>query len=272
VTRLAIVIVGFNARTDLERCLRSLSTHPPSTPHATIVVDNASSDGAPDMVSSRFPDVRLVRSPENLGFSRGNNLGIRALPSELVLLLNPDTVVPEGAIDALIGRLDATPSAVAAGPRIVDGAGRAELSFGPMPSPLGEFRQKAFAALHARGAWPVSAWVEHLTRRERFAAWVTGACLLARRAALDAVGLLDERYFLYWEDVDLCVRLRAAGGRILFTPAAEIVHLRGRSTARARGPAADAYRRGQLLFYETHQPAWTPLLRWYLARQGRRPG
>jgi N-acetylglucosaminyl-diphospho-decaprenol L-rhamnosyltransferase len=265
-TRLAIVIVAYNARTDLERCLRSLTSAPPDISHAIVVVDNASRDGAPDMVRERFPHVTLVPSSENLGFSRANNVGIRASASELVLLLNPDTVVPPGAIDALVARFDATPAAVAAGPRIVDGSGRAELSFGPVPTPFGELRQKVLGALHAGRVQPASAWVERLTRRERWVPWVTGACLLVRRVAAEAVGLLDERYFLYWEDVDFCLRLQAHG-KVLFTPAAEVVHLRGRSTSQARGPAADAYRGGQLAFYAAHQPHWLPWLRWYLRRR-----
>jgi N-acetylglucosaminyl-diphospho-decaprenol L-rhamnosyltransferase len=271
VTRVAIVIVAWNARTDLERCLRSLAASPPTVSHTIIVVDNASDDGAPEMVASRFPGIRLIRSGENLGFARANNVGIRASASDLVLLLNPDTVVPAGSLDALVARLDRVPAATAAGPRIVDGSGRAEVSFGPMPTPLGEFRQKTVSALHGRRIWPVSAWVERRTRREQFVPWVTGACLLVRRDAAEAVGLLDERYFLYWEDVDFCARLRAAGGRILFTPVAEVVHLRGRSTRGARDPASEAYRRGQLTFYATHQPEWLPALRWYLGRRGMLP-
>lgn len=266
--RLAIVIVAWNARTDLERCLRSLHAAPPSVPHEVFVVDNGSTDGAPEMVAARFPGARLMRSDENLGFARANNLAIRASTGEFVLLLNPDTVAPPGTIDALVERLEAIPAAAAAAPRIVDGSGRAELSYGPMPTPLGELRQRTLHSLLARRVWPATAWVERRTRGERFVAWATGACLLVRRADAFAVGLLDERYFLYWEDVDFCVRLRAAGRRILFTPAAEIIHLRGRSTSGARGPAADAYRRGQLLFYATHQPRWVPALRWYLDRRG----
>jgi N-acetylglucosaminyl-diphospho-decaprenol L-rhamnosyltransferase len=148
----------------------------------------------------------------------------------------------------------------------VDGSGRAELSFGPMPTPFGELRRKVLGTLHARHLQPASAWVERLTRRERPVTWVSGACLLVRRTAAEAIGLLDERYFLYWEDVDFCVRLQARG-KVLFAPAAEVVHLRGRSTSHARGPAADAYRRGQLAFYAAHQPRWLPLVRWYLGRR-----
>ena len=100
---------------------------------------------------------------------------------------------------------------------------------------------------------------------------MSGACLLVRRADADAVGLLDERYFLYTEDVDFCAAIRARGRRILFTPAAQIVHLRGRSRQTAPGPSEQAYRRSQIAFYEKHHPRWAPWLRVYLRLKGRLP-
>src|SRR5512145_2760006 len=135
---LQIVIVSWNARDDLERCLRSLEEAPPAIPHEIVVVDNASGDGSAEMVAARFPTVRLLRNADNAGFARANNLALRQGATELALLLNPDTVVPPGAVDALVSRLIAHPGAAAAGPRIVDGKGAPELSFGRMPGPFVE--------------------------------------------------------------------------------------------------------------------------------------
>jgi GT2 family glycosyltransferase len=261
---LCIVIVSWNSCRHLERCLASLASSRPATPHTITVVDNASSDGTADMVAARFPSVRLIRNSENLGFARGNNVALRADVSELLLLLNPDTIVQAGAIDALVARLIEVPGAVAAGPRIIDADGRAELSFGRMPSPVNELRQKLLTTLHARRVPLVTHLVERMTRRERVVDWVSGACLLVRRQAAEAVGFLDERYRLYWEDVDFCAALRGSGGRVLFTPATTITHLRGRSSTHAPGPAAMAYRQGQLAFYAKHRPKWLPFLRWYV--------
>jgi len=101
--------------------------------------------------------------------------------------------------------------------------------------------------------------------------WVSGACLLVHRADAEAVGLLDERYFLYTEDVDFCAAIRARGRRVLFTPAAQIVHLRGRSRATAAAAMDAAYRRSHIAFYEKHHPAWAPLLRLYLRLKGQLP-
>jgi GT2 family glycosyltransferase len=188
-----------------------------------------------------------------------------------VLLLNNDTIVPPGAIDALAGRLLADPSAAVAGPRLVDGQGLPELSFGPMISPAGELRQKIVMGLYARRFGPVKRWVERATRREQHVDWVSGAALLVRRADAEAVGLLDERFFLYTEDVDFCAAVRARGRRVLFTPSAEVVHLRGRSRSSAPAAATMAYRRSHLAFYEKHHPRWAPVLKQYLKLKGQLP-
>lgn len=263
-TRLAIVIVAHNARDDLARALESLVTAPPTVAHAIVVVDNASTEDVAGMVRSRFPGVTVIEAGANLGFARANNLGIAAAAGELVLLLNPDTVMPPGAVDRLVRRIDERPDVAALGPRLVDGQGRAELSFGRMYSPWTEARRKVALALDRRGFGPTRAWIERATRAERDVDWVSGACLLVRRAAGDAAGWLDERYFMYAEDVDFCAALRARGGRVLFTPAAEVVHLRGRSGRTRPGPTHDAWRASHLAFYRKHRPRWARLLAWYL--------
>ncbi|MEO7271319.1 MAG: glycosyltransferase family 2 protein, partial [Vicinamibacterales bacterium] len=200
-----------------------------------------------------------------------NNVGIRATSGALVLLLNSDTIVPAGAIDRLAARLVDTPGAAAAGPRLVDDDGRIEISFGAMISPLAELRQKVRGALYARGVASVVKRVQAAAGREQFVDWVSGACLLVWRADAEAVGLLDERYFLYTEDVDFCAALRTRARRILFTPAAQITHRRGRSRASAPDAMNAAYRRSQLAFYQKHHPRWVPLLRLYLRVRGVAP-
>lgn len=250
----SIVIVSFNARADLERCLESLQTSPPAAPHEILVVDNGSSDGSAD-AARRAPGVTVIDAGGNLGFSRANNIGIRRSTGVNVLLLNSDTIVPAGAIDRLLAELAQDADVAVVGPRLVDAGGRAELSFGRMIGPLNEFRQKRLAR---------SAAVDTLTRQRSSPDWVSGACLLVRRADADAVGGLDERYFMYTEDVDFCAAIRARGRRILFTPDVEVTHLRGRSAASAPLATQQAYRRSQLAFYEKHHPAWAPLLKLYV--------
>jgi N-acetylglucosaminyl-diphospho-decaprenol L-rhamnosyltransferase len=249
----SIIIVSFNARSHLDRCLQSLHFAPPARAFETIVVDNASTDGSAE-AARRWSGVQVIESGSNLGYAAANNIGIRASSGTNLLLLNSDTIVPPGAVDNLLAVLEAEPSVAVVGPRLVDGKGRPELSFGGMVTPWNEFRQKVF--------WPWQA--RRLTRRNRLPDWVSGACLLVRRADAEAVGLLDERYFMYFEDVDFCAAIRARGQRILFTPSVQVTHLRGRSRASALRATKRAYRRSQIAFYEKHHPDWVPLLRLYL--------
>jgi len=270
-SRLAIVIVTYNSAADIGRCLDSIPAAARTTTHDVIVVDNASADGSAALVRERWPHVRVLDAGGNLGFARGNNLGIRATDSELVLLLNPDTVPANGAIDRLVAVLDEMPGVAVTGPRIVDDGGRVELSYGAMIGPLAELRQKLLTLGHAR-RWPLlAARVDRASGHASFPDWVSGACLLIRRADLVAAGLLDERYFLYTEDVDLCAAVRARGRLVRFSPEAEVVHVRGASRASAPGPAEQAYRHSQLAFYRKHHPGWAPVLAAYLKVRGRFP-
>ena len=199
----------------------------------------------------------------NLGFSKASNLGIRASQGRALLLLNSDTIVPAGAIDRLVQVLAAHPEATVIGPRLVDADRRPELSFGSMISPLVEWRQGRLVRALAAGDPAVSQRVGALVRRAHWPDWVSGACLLVRREAAEAVGLLDERFFMYTEDVDFCASIRARGGRVLFTPEVEIIHLGGRSKATAPAATHALYRRSHLAFYEKHHPRLAPLLRLY---------
>ncbi|MCC7007461.1 MAG: glycosyltransferase family 2 protein [Acidobacteria bacterium] len=262
-----VLIVSYNTREDLGRCLASLHEHPPRHLARTIVIDNASTDGSVEDVGQRWPDVEIIALERNAGFAAANNAGIRRATAPLVLLLNSDTVVAAGAIDRLVERLEAT-RAVAAGPRLIDGRGRPEVSFGPMLSPWGEALQMLRVRLARAGSPAAQRYIDRLVARERVVDWVSGACLLVRRAAAIDAGLLDERYFMYEEDVDFCAALRARGGSVLFTPASEIVHLRGRSAARAGAAMRRVYDRSHLAFYEKHLPAWAPILRLWLRIKG----
>jgi GT2 family glycosyltransferase len=267
---LAIVIVSYNVRDELMQCLESLVNGTAALAATITVVDNASHDGTPQAVRARYPHVQVIDAGGNIGFARANNLGIRATTSEYVLLLNPDTIVRNGALHTLIDDLERHLEAAIAGPRLVDAEGVAELSFGWTIGPLGELRQKALGSLFARRVgWAVRR-VERWTREAGEREWVSGACLLARRADLEAVGLLDERYFMYTEDVDLCVAVRARGRAVRFVPTSVVVHLRGRSAG--RNPATESLRRrSQLAYYAKHHPAWVPLLRLYLRSRGLGP-
>ena len=228
---LAIVIVNFNAQDDLDRCLRSLHAHPPSRAHEIVVVDNASTDESAARTRRDWPSVRLLDLGTNGGFARACNAGFRHTDSPLVLLLNSDTIVPSGELDRLVEALLSDDDCAVAGPRLIDGAGQIEISWGHMIGPFNELRQKALAGLHAIGVPPVTAFVSRRAHQVRFPDWVSGACLLVRRSDAQAVGYLDERFFMYAEDVDFCAALRSRG-------AAHPLHASRRATA-PQGPLGE---------------------------------
>jgi GT2 family glycosyltransferase len=267
---LAIVIVSYNVRAELEVCLESVVDRTAPHPTEIVVVDNGSEDGTLDAIRARWPRIHAIDAGGNVGFARANNLGIRATASDFVLLLNPDTIVPAGGIATLMRSLASDRHAAAAGPRLVDATGRPELSFGWTIGPIGELRQKVIGTLYDRGYPLMEARVEKWTRQSGYREWVSGACLLIRRTDLVAVGLLDERYFMYTEDVDLCLSLRMRGRQILFVAEVEIVHLRGQSAG--RNPHTERLRRrSQLAYYDKHHPRWTAWLRLYLRLTGKLP-
>ena len=260
--------MSYNTRDELLDCLEAIRAHPPGRAHRVLVVDNGSQDGSVEAIRTRRPEVTLIALGRNAGFGAANNVALRASDAPLVLLLNSDTRVGAGAIDTLIDRLEAT-GAVAVGPRLVNGAGRPEISFGEMLSPVAELKQRLRQRAAASDHPLARAYVGRRLARERVVDWVSGACLLVRRDAALAAGLFDERYFLYEEDVDFCAALRAHGGRVVYTPRTEIVHLRGRSRRVAGARSEAAYDRSHLAFYEKHAPRLVPLLKWWLRVRGR---
>lgn len=263
---LAIVIVTHNSRAEIDACLRSV-VNAPFEPDV-VVVDNGSTDGTVAVVRQRFPAVRVVEAGGNRGFARANNLGAAQTRGDLLLLLNPDTVVAPGTVAALVGVLDGHPEAAIVGPRLLDAHRCPELSFGPPITPWGELKQKALLSLYNRKVPVAVRYVEHRSRIAGERAWVSGACLLIRRADWEAVGGFDERFFMYTEDVDLCASVRARGRTVRFVPEAEVLHLRGRSAA--RNPDTERLRHSShLAFYEKHLPRWVGPLRFYRRITGR---
>ena len=262
-----VVIVNYNTRDLTAACVASLAEGARSRLGRVIVVDNGSSDDSVAALGRRWPRVEILALGRNAGFAAANNVALRLATAPYVLLLNSDTVVPPGAMEILVGRLEAT-GVTAAGPRLVDASGRPEVSFGSMLTPWTEFVQRLRGRAAGSHSPRAERYIAGLVAREREVDWVSGACLLVRREAALAAGLLDERYFMYEEDVDFCAALRARGGRVLFSPACQIVHLRGGSRA-GGNPDPAVYDRSHLAFYEKHAPRWVRPLRWWLTWRGR---
>jgi hypothetical protein len=265
---LAIIIVTYNSADEIVPCLDSLVGHTGPFPTTITVVDNASSDGTPSLVRDRWPGVQVIVSPDNVGFSRANNLGIRATTSDYVLLMNPDTVAPPGAIQTLVRGLAAHADAAVAGARLLNDLGFPELSWGDAIGPWNELKRKVLATLYHRRVRSTIRRIDRLSRQAREVAWVSGACMVIRRPDLEAVGLLDERYFMYTEDVDLCLAMAKRGRTVLYLAGAEVLHHRGRSAA--RNPATERmYRKSQVAYYDKHLPRWAGPLRIYLKLTGK---
>ena len=251
----AIVIVNHNTQEYLRACLETLD---PDESEAIIVVDNASSDGSPAMVRARFPHVRLLSMPTNLGYGAGANLAIAACSAPYVLVLNSDTRLPPGAGAALATYLDRHPTVGLAGPRLLNPDGTLQRSCYPFPRPLNvALRWTGLGGLvgripGARQIYPPTS--SHA--RARDVDWVIGAALAIRRAAHEVVDGFDERFFMYAEEVDLCYRLRQAGWRTHFAPVTEITHVGGASTRRYGGAMVVQLFHSLILFYQCHYSPW----------------
>ena len=227
---LSVCIVSWNTRDLLRDCLSSLVADPASNDWEIIVVDNASTDGSPDMVVEEFPEVMLIANARNLGFSRGNNAGLERATGRHLLILNPDTRVEADALSGLAQYLDAHPGVGAVGPRLIRGDGTLELSCGRTPSLGAEIVHKLL--LHR--VFPFFRFGRWDHESTRSVGWVTGACLMVRREAADQVGLLDTRMFMCFEDLDWCMRLHRAGWQIVYYPTHRVIHLGGQSIQQNR--------------------------------------
>jgi hypothetical protein len=265
--RLSVVVVSYGVRDLLERCLSSIGAAA-----EVIVVDNASPDGSAAMVRERFGSMRLLELPENRGFAAAVNAGARAAGGDALLLLNPDAELPAGALPQMARALESRPDAWAVGFRQVDGEGRFQLSLGLRPTLATELLRRTVQRRLDRGDRWLAAALDRLLSFPVRVPWVAASALLVRRHAFDRVGGFDERFFLYFEDVDFCLRLRAAGGQIYYDPSVTIVHHRGASGVADRDRVARAYRESQLLFWEKHHGPWARrLVRTYLKVRGVAP-
>ncbi len=259
-TAVAVVIVSYNVRELLRDCLRSVLAER-ERPLEVVVVDNASTDGSPEMVAREFPAVCLISNPRNRGFAVASNQGIAATRAPAVLSLNPDTVVQPGAIATLAAFLDRHPEVGAVGPKIRRPDGSLDLAARrAFPSPaVALFRLSLLSRLFARhpamGRY-------NLTDRspdvEQEIDAGTAACLMFRRAALEQVGAYDEDFFMYGEDLDLCYRLKARGWRIVYLPAAVVLHYKGQSSRQRSNAMIREFHRSMWIFFSKHYRKSTP--------------
>lgn len=259
---ISVLIANHDGRRHLAHCLGHLGRQAGSYGEV-IVVDNASSDGSAEMVRREFPQVRLLALDENVGFGGANNRGAAIAGGEKLLLLNSDAWLADGALERLAAALDAAPRGAAAAAELYYPDGRRQFAWAPETGVWGEAVQKLRNRFEDRAFChrPPPRLLAPLCGP----GWLSAACLLVDREAFDAVGGFDEEIFLYFEDVDLCRRLRRAGWGLLVVPGAVAYHVKGGSRPSERGEIE--YRRAQLYYYRKHRPRWENL---YLRRRLRR--
>jgi GT2 family glycosyltransferase len=243
----SILIVNWNAADYLLRCVEALYAHPPSAGFEVIVADNASTDGSVARLAAQFPQVVRVASDINMGFARANNQAGAVAGGRYWLLLNPDTLVPAGAIDQLVAYLQAHPRVGAVGPRLLNPDGTLQPSVERLPTLVRE----GWRLFHLDRLFPVSQypWQRTAVLIPRPVEVINGACLLVRKADLPPPGLFDEDYFVYSEEIDLCDRLRQAGRELHWVPQVTVTHFGGRSTHQAADAMFLELYRNKVLFF-----------------------
>ncbi len=267
---LSIIIVNWNVKNLLRACLYSLEEAARNIPDLTtevIVVDSASSDGSPQMVQAEFPQVGLMASAENLGYARGNNVGAAVARGRYLFLLNPDTVLQPTALAEMMAYLDSHPAVGALGPQLLWPDNTVQSSRRRFPTVGSLFWESTL----------LGQWFPHNRHARRYhladrspdqsqpVEWVVGAALLIRRAAWEAVGPLDEHFFMYFEETDWCRRCVAAGWDIHYLPAARIIHYEGQSSQQVVAARTLRFQRSKLRYTRKYfGQGWATALRLFL--------
>jgi N-acetylglucosaminyl-diphospho-decaprenol L-rhamnosyltransferase len=262
-----VVVVSWNVRDLLRRCLASLASGRPGPCVEVIVVDNGSGDGSPDMIRAEFPQAQLIANDRNRGFTAANNQGLAAGRGRYLLLLNPDTEVVGDALATMIDSMDEHPQAGALGPQLRYPDGRLQSSRRRFPT-----LATALVESTVVGEW----WPNNrLARRYTMADtpddaiqpvdWVVGACLLVRRQAYDQVGGLDEGFFMYSEELDWCRRIKAAGWQVIYLPTAVVIHHEGKSSEQVVPARHIYFQSSKVRYFRKHHGAVAAeVLRWFL--------
>lgn len=261
---LSFILVSYRSREPLLACLRALRTDARAAGirTETVVVDNDSHDGTLEALAAEFPDARLIANRENVGYARAVNQGLAATGAPFALVLNPDCTVQAGALRALLDHAAAHPRAGLVGPRILNPDGSLEYSARSFPDHLTflfnrySLLTRLFPANRFSRRYLLTDW-DHASVRE--VGWISGACMLARRAAFEQVGGMDEAFFMFNEDVDWCRRMKPAGWTVTYEPAAVVVHHIGASRSRVAARVIWGRHLGMIHYFHKHHPT-NPLL------------
>jgi len=251
--QLSIVIVSWNVQALLRNCLRSIEQTQGDLTVEVIVVDSASTDGSPEMVAAEFPQVTLITATENVGFPRGNNMGIAKAHGRYILLLNPDTVLHGDALFQMVNYLENHPDVGVVGAQLLNVDGSVQSSRRRFPTLTTAFFEST---------WLQSSAPQHILTRyyaldipddqTADVDWVMGACLMTRSDIAQAVGGMDEGYFMYSEELDWCRRIKMAGWRIVYFPQAQVTHLQGKSSEQVVAQRHIYFNRAKLRYFRKY--------------------
>lgn len=253
--KLSIIIVSYNTRDLLKRCIESIYLTYPKNDLEVLIVDNGSLDGSPAMVREKFRDVILIESKENLGFARANNIAIKKAKGYYILLLNPDTIVAKGCLNKCMQYMDKHRDIGVLGCKVMLPDGRLDLACRrSFPTPeVSFYRMAGLSKLFPKSKRFAKYNLTYLDENETYEVdSIVGAFMLARREVVEQVGILDEDYFMYGEDVDWCYRIKQSGWKIMYYHEAEIMHCKGASGGKKNPRTIYEFYRAMYLFYKKH--------------------
>ena len=245
---LSIIIVNFETPSYTLQCIRSILNNSPTASFEIILIDNGSKDGSLDFIRSEFPEVICIETGSNQGFSKANNLGINNARGQYALLLNSDTKILDNSLAGMLNYLKSHPEVGAVGPRQLNGKGRLQLSWGDFPTLVSEIYRKLIHHRLSINDFRVRDYLEEKYADRTEVDWVSGSCLMARKKALLDAGLLDEHYFMYFEDIDLCRKIKEGGWGIRYLSDITILHYGGVSAKKNIMRVLVEYRRSQIHF------------------------
>jgi GT2 family glycosyltransferase len=250
---LSIVIVSWNVQTFLRRCLLSIENQQDDLSIEVIVVDSASTDSSVKMVNEEFPQIQLIECNQNVGFPKGNNIGMKEARGHFILLLNPDTELIDGALKSLTTYLDKNEDVGVAGGQLLNSDGTIQSSRRRFPTLATALFESTWLQPFAPRSLLRRYYVEDLpydTTTE--VDWLTGACLMTHREVVEEVGFMDEAYFMYSEELDWCKRIKDAGWKVVYVPDARIVHHTGKSSDQAITERHINFQRAKLRYFRKY--------------------
>lgn len=258
---LSILILNYNTKNLLSQCLNSIESNVKNVQYEIIVVDNNSSDGSVKYIKQHFSAITIIANTQNVGFTKANNQAAIIAKGKYLLILNSDTIVHTGSLTALITYLDENKNTGIVGPKLLNPDKSLQLSCGIHPNLLTEFLNRTFLSRifpnnKFMGVYKYGGW-DYTTKSVD---WVTGACLLIRKNIFQKINGFDENIFMFYEDVDLCFRLKKLGHDIIFFPDAQVTHIHGGSWINYREVPIFYSCKSALYFFKKHYPRWQTLV------------